>query len=207
MLNFGLFWAASLVTLTLNTPKHPKTPLNTPKHPKHLNGHKVCFCENVAGLRPATFSPKNTDFFVCPAPNVFLCCFISVCLVLFSLFLLFFVPSNSFWLLRPHLHGSWYCGMLRARGEPKNGQNSLWIKTGHLWTCRSFDCEIEARRERIESGVIKSRKGKGTCYQWKEKGQCSQGDRLQFPAWEWRSCTKTDTESHYTFWATIFKNT
>ena len=31
------------------------------------------------------FSPKNTDCVVCPA-SVFLCCFISVCLVLFSLF-------------------------------------------------------------------------------------------------------------------------
>ena len=49
---------------------------------------------------------------------------------------------------------------------------------------RNFD----ARHGRIESGaVIKSRKGqsgveggKGICYQWKEKGQCSQGDRCSF---------------------------
>ena len=49
---------------------------------------------------------------------------------------------------------------------------------------RNFD----ARHGKIESGsVIKSRKGlsgveggKGTCYQWIEKGQCSQGDRCSF---------------------------
>ena len=49
---------------------------------------------------------------------------------------------------------------------------------------RNFD----ARHGRIESGaVIKSRKGvigveggKGTRYQWKEKGQCSKGDRCSF---------------------------
>ena len=50
---------------------------------------------------------------------------------------------------------------------------------------RNFD----ARHGRIETGaVIKSRKGlfigveggKGICYQWKEKGQCSQGDQCSF---------------------------
>ena len=49
---------------------------------------------------------------------------------------------------------------------------------------RNFD----ARHGKIESGaVIKSRKGlsgvdggKGFCYQWKEKSQCSQGDRCSF---------------------------
>ena len=49
---------------------------------------------------------------------------------------------------------------------------------------RNFD----ARHGRSESGaVIKSRKGlsgvkggKGFCYQWKEEGQCSQGDRCSF---------------------------
>ena len=49
---------------------------------------------------------------------------------------------------------------------------------------RNFD----ARHGRIESGaVIKSRKGvtgvsggRGICYQWKEKGQCSQGGRCSF---------------------------
>ena len=49
---------------------------------------------------------------------------------------------------------------------------------------RNFD----AGSGRIESGaVIKSRKGligveggKGICYQWKEKGQCSHGDRCSF---------------------------
>ena len=49
---------------------------------------------------------------------------------------------------------------------------------------RNFD----GRHGRIESGALtKSRKrligvegGKGTCYQWKEKGQCSQEDRCSF---------------------------
>ena len=49
---------------------------------------------------------------------------------------------------------------------------------------RNFD----ARHGRIETGaVVKNRMGpigvkggKGTCHQWKEKGQCSQGDRCSF---------------------------
>ena len=49
---------------------------------------------------------------------------------------------------------------------------------------RNFD----ARHWRIETGaLIKNRKknsgvegGKGICYQWKEKGQCSQGDQCSF---------------------------
>ena len=49
---------------------------------------------------------------------------------------------------------------------------------------RNFD----ARHGRIETGaVVKSRKGmsgveggKGVCYQWKEKGQCSKGDQCSF---------------------------
>ena len=49
---------------------------------------------------------------------------------------------------------------------------------------RNFD----ARHGRIETGAeIKNRKqkcgvegGKGICYQWKEKGQCSQGDQCSF---------------------------
>ena len=48
--------------------------------------------------------------------------------------------------------------------------------------------DFDARHGRIESGaVVKSRKGltgaeggKGVCYQWKEKGQCSHGDRFSF---------------------------
>ena len=47
---------------------------------------------------------------------------------------------------------------------------------------------VDARRGKIESEAVgKSRKGfivvegrKGTCYQWKEKGQCSQGDCCSF---------------------------
>ena len=48
---------------------------------------------------------------------------------------------------------------------------------------RNFD----ARHRKIESGAVVKRKGligdeggKGICYQWKEKGQCSQGDRCSF---------------------------
>ena len=47
---------------------------------------------------------------------------------------------------------------------------------------------FDARHGKIETGaVVKSRKGlsgveggKGICYQWKEKGQCSQGDQCSF---------------------------
>ena len=53
---------------------------------------------------------------------------------------------------------------------------------------RNFD----ARHEKIETGaVVKSHKGlrgvergKGNCYQWKEKEQCSKEDQCSFPAWE-----------------------
>ena len=54
---------------------------------------------------------------------------------------------------------------------------------------RNFDCEtLTTGTGRIESGaVVRSRKGligveggKGICYLWKEKGQCSQGDRCSF---------------------------
>ena len=53
---------------------------------------------------------------------------------------------------------------------------------------RNFD----ARYEKIETGaVVKSHRGlsgvargKGICYQWKEKGQCSKVRPLQFPACE-----------------------
>ena len=54
---------------------------------------------------------------------------------------------------------------------------------------RRIDQKLRLRKHgKIESGVMgKSRKGatgveggKGTCYQWKEKGQCSQGDRCSF---------------------------
>ena len=49
---------------------------------------------------------------------------------------------------------------------------------------RNFD----ARHGRIETGaVVKNRKGvsgveggKGTCYRWEEKGQCSKGDQCSF---------------------------
>ena len=49
---------------------------------------------------------------------------------------------------------------------------------------RNFD----SRQGKIETGaVVKSRKGligvergKGICYQWKEKGQCSEGDQCSF---------------------------
>ena len=51
---------------------------------------------------------------------------------------------------------------------------------------RNFD----ARQGKIETGaVVKSRKGlsgvdrgRGICYQWKEKDQCPKGDKVQFPA-------------------------
>ena len=64
---------------------------------------------------------------------------------------------------------------------------------------RNFD----ARRGRIETGaVVKRRKGvtcveggKGTCYKWKVKGQCSQGVRCSFRHETRGSCTKTRTHN------------
>ena len=69
---------------------------------------------------------------------------------------------------------------------------------------RNFD----ARHGRIESGaVVKSRKvqigvegGKGTCYQWREKGQCSKGDQcaesVLLALHRWRGTTAL--ELHFT---------
>ena len=68
---------------------------------------------------------------------------------------------------------------------------------------RNFD----ARHGKIETGtVIKNRKGlsgveggKGICYQWKEKGQCSQGDRCSFRHESNDHAQKIDTECRHTF--------
>ena len=76
---------------------------------------------------------KKTDFFLCPAPSVFLCYFISVCLG-FPLCVVFFVffcssfPGNSPWLsfCAP---SPWFLILWKITGEgPKNGQNSIWGK-------------------------------------------------------------------------------
>ena len=62
-----------------------------------------------------------------------------------------------------------------------NGEEEVWI--------RNVDCEIlTSDTGKIETGaVVKSHKGlsgvetgKGMCYQWKEKGQCSKGDQCSF---------------------------
>ena len=69
---------------------------------------------------------------------------------------------------------------------------------------RNFD----ARHGRIETGaVIKNRKGmsgveggKGICYQWKEKGQCSKGDQCSF----WHESNDRAPKPEHTaatFWA------
>ena len=69
---------------------------------------------------------------------------------------------------------------------PKNQQLKTMVKRSidQKLRLRNFD----ARHGRIESGaVMESRRsvigvegGKGTCHQWKEKGQCSRGDRCSF---------------------------
>ena len=137
-------------TKHLNTPRHQKTPQD-PRDPKHLNGHKPCFCENVAG-------PKNTDNIVCP-----------------SVFLLFSfcrktqetmdsvwrrnlqdiferAPKNGQNFGRKSASKSWKSvdrskideqfgwGRTRIslRGRPKIGQNSLWGETGHLHMCSNM---------------------------------------------------------------------
>ena len=68
---------------------------------------------------------------------------------------------------------------------------------------RNFD----ARHGRIETGaVVKNRKGvngveggKGICYQWEEKGECSKEDLMQFPSRKPRSFTKTRTHCRHAF--------
>ena len=72
---------------------------------------------------------------------------------------------------------------------------------------KAFPRNFDARHGRIETGaVIKNRKGlsgveggKGICYQWKEKGQCSHGDRCSFHHKTPRSCAKTRTHCCHTF--------
>ena len=74
----------------------------------------------------------------------------------------------------------------QKKSNPDNQKLQTMVKRSidQKLRLRNFD----ARHEKIESGVVgKSRKEvivvegrKGTCYQWKEKGQCSQGDRCSF---------------------------
>ena len=45
------------------------------------------------------------------------------------------------------------------------------------------------------------REGKGICHPWKEKGQCSQGDKCSLRHGNPRSCTKTRTHCRHAFWA------
>ena len=81
---------------------------------------------------------KNTDYIVCPAPNVFLCCVIFVCLgfllcVVFFVFFLFFTPWLSFC-------ASMVVDIVEGqKGEGvKNGQNSKWGKPRHLQILMPF---------------------------------------------------------------------
>ena len=68
---------------------------------------------------------------------------------------------------------------------------------------RNFD----ARHWRIETtAVVKNRKGlrgvqggKGVCHQWKEKGQCSKGDRCSFPHYYNDRAQKPEPASRHTF--------
>ena len=89
ILNFGLFWASSLVTLltiqnviihkpsNLNNPKQPETTRNNPKQPEttrnNLNGHKPCM----------------TTLFVPPPVSFFVVLFLFVLVILHVLFSLF----------------------------------------------------------------------------------------------------------------------
>ena len=79
---------------------------------------------------------------------------------------------------------------------------------------RSIDLKLrlrnfDARHGRIESGaVVKNRKGssgveggKCICYLWKERGQCSKGDRCGFRHETQDRATKTRTHCRHAFWA------
>ena len=117
ILNFGHFGSPSLVTLlTIQNVINTQTP-------EHLNGHKP-------------FSPKNTDFFVCPAPSVFLCCFISVCLgfppcvVFFVFFRSLFptIPPGSLSAPPP----PWFLTLWKVKGgkgAPKMAKIHYGVKT------------------------------------------------------------------------------
>ena len=80
---------------------------------------------------------------------------------------------------------------------------------------RSIDQKLRLRNfdhGRIESAaVVKNWKGikgvkggKSIYYQWKEKGQCSQGGPLQFPPRNPRWCAKTRIHCRHTFRASQF---
>ena len=83
----------------------------------------------------------------------------------------------------------WYCTTVEIHHKismPNYQRFSTMVKRSidQKLRLRNFD----GRHGRIETGqVVKNRKGligveggKGTCYQWKEKGQCSKGDRRTF---------------------------
>ena len=93
-----------------------------------------------------------------------------------------------------HMKDTWLKSVLKLydldlhqkKSNPDNQKLKTMVK-------RSIDTKLrlrnlDARHGKIESGAVgKSRKGvivfegrKGTCYQWKEKGQCSQGDCCSF---------------------------
>ena len=130
IVNFGHFGAPSLVTLfTFQNVIDPE-PLNT-KTPKHHNTKTGMSCVFVK-TSLATFSPKNTDYIVCPAPSVFLCYFLSVFLgfPLFFVFFVFFCSSFPGAGSPSALPPPWSLTLwkVKSEGRLKNGQNSLWRK-------------------------------------------------------------------------------
>ena len=81
----------------------------------------------------------------------------------------------------------WYDMKIHQSIEVPNDQKlKTMVKRSTDQTLRLGN--FDARHGRIEAGaVVKNRKGlsgveggKGICYQWKAKGQCSQGDRCSF---------------------------
>ena len=67
--------------------------------------------------------------------------------------------------------------------------------------------KFDARHGKIETGaMVKNRKGlggveggKGTCYQWKEKGQCSKGNQCSFQHESSNRAQKPEPECRQTF--------
>ena len=88
------------------------------------------------------------------------------------------------------------------------------IRSWRRWSKKSIDQRLRLRnfwrQERENRNRSSGQESKGLKWRWKRKRFLLsverkrpgfEGTPVQFPAWEWWSCTKTDTESRSTLWA------
>ena len=114
------------------------------------------------------------------------------------------------------IENTWVRATLNRLRIVRHGDSSEYIGSQKLKTMvkRSIDQKLrlrnfDARHGKIETGaVVNSRKGilgveggKGVCYQWKEKGHCSKGDRCSSRHEAQDRAQKPDTESLHALWA------